>query len=69
MLLEQTTNWTTVQAYVTHPPSRLQLVLARAQWLWLEWQAGAGERREKRALARLQNAQLPAYLRRDIGLM
>jgi hypothetical protein len=68
MLLEQTNYWTTVQAYLTHPPSRWQLWMARAEWLWLSWLAGADERRERRAIARLRNVTLPEYLKRDIGL-
>jgi hypothetical protein len=68
MLLEQTNYWTTIHAYVVHPPSRLQLLRARVHWLWLQWQAGADGRREAKAIARLRDARLPAYLKRDIGL-
>ena len=68
MLLEHTNYWTKVQAYVLRPPSRWQLMMARAEWLWLQWLAGADTRREKRLIARLQDARLPEYLRRDIGL-
>lgn len=69
MLLEQTYYWTKVRAYVTHPPSRWQLMMARAEWLWLQWLAGADARREARAVARLRDVTLPDYLKRDIGIM
>ena len=71
MLLEQTNYWTTVQAYVLRPPSRLRLMMARAEWLWLSWLAGAEARREMRVIARLRDASrtMPEYLKRDIGLM
>jgi hypothetical protein len=71
MLLEQTNYWMKVEAYVLRPPSRWQLLTARAEWLWLQWLAGAEERREMRAIARLRDASrcLPEYLRRDIGLI
>ena len=69
MLLEQTNYWTRVQAYVLHPPSRWRLLMARAEWLWLEWLAGAEDRREARVIARLQDARLPEYLKRDIGIL
>jgi hypothetical protein len=70
MLLEQTNYWTKIQAYMLHPPSRLQLMLARVEWLWLTWLAGADKRREARLIARLQDASrtLPEYLKRDIGM-
>jgi hypothetical protein len=44
-------------------------MLARAEWHWLEWQASAKLSRELRAMERLRDADLPAYLKRDIGLM
>ena len=68
MLLEQTLYWTRLDSYVTHPPSRLRLLVAKAEWLWLEWQAGAKGRAEARAIARLRDAGLPDYLKRDIGI-
>jgi hypothetical protein len=71
MLLEQTNYWTRIEAYVVHPPSRWRLLLARAEWLRLEWQAGAKARRDAREIARLRDASayMPAHLRRDIGIM
>ena len=71
MLLEQTNYWTTIHAYVLRPPSPWPLMLARAEWLWLCWLAGAEARREMRTIARLQDASrtMPEYLKRDIGLM
>jgi hypothetical protein len=71
MLLDETRDWTTIDAYVPRKPSRLALVFARAEWLWLEWQAGAGTRHERRERERLRAAarNLPLWVREDIGLM
>lgn len=71
MLLDKTTDWTTIDAYVNRRPSLLRLVLARGQWLWLGWRAGAAERRRQRQADRFRDAarQLPAHVRRDLGLM
>jgi hypothetical protein len=70
MLLEETRDWTTIDAYVTRRPSWLALVLARAEWLWLQWQAGAKARKHRREVARITTAAkaLPEWVRRDIGL-
>ena len=71
MLLDETKDWTTIDAYVTRKPSRLALLLARAEWLWLELQAGAPARQARRERARLVAAarNLPDWIQRDIGLM
>lgn len=74
MTIEQTTDWTTPEAYFVRPPSRLALAAALMTRLWLEHRAGAERRQQRRTEQRYERqlrrafSHLPAYLRRDIGV-
>ena len=70
MILDQTLEWTTPEAYFATPPSWTLVLLWRLDSFWLAWQSAAMVRREAQAVAGLRDAcsNLPEYLRRDIGL-